>query len=398
MCAEEGSIDSISGNEGRIAQAWVDVRGGLRVFSVHSWHSEGWTPRTEALLEAVVKQAKVTKHPGLIARCANVCPESFDKSRFKESRVMWWSRKKRRQADQKAQKVGGSKEPMIMSLRVMNSLRKITDGGGGRLRVDAAQSSVSLLWSRETRRCRNGMSRRCPKRFLAYSGGRLPGSITKEKGREEEEEEEDSRKRQVRNEIAQEVAAGIKKKASAHEDAKPTAQKRTVGQSVKQHGDCSQIENEGEEEDEDWQGEQMEVQWDEDEKLENGPEWKDVPCRQKSCRRYLSWWYMRNKPSDVREEDTKEMIGWRSMSQEEMDQCWKKLAEKIEEEVLDKYKVEGTTEAEAPFWNGVVYEEAGSTEYESGEKIVWQEFSLSSENSTCCVCEARMKIRRMEES
>ena len=28
------------------------------------------------------------------------------------------------------------------------------------------------------------------------------------------------------------------------------------------------------------------------------------------------------------------------MSQEEMDQCWKKLAEKMEEEVLDKYKVQ----------------------------------------------------------
>ena len=28
------------------------------------------------------------------------------------------------------------------------------------------------------------------------------------------------------------------------------------------------------------------------------------------------------------------------MSQEEMDQCWKKLAEKIEEEVLDTYKVD----------------------------------------------------------
>ena len=28
------------------------------------------------------------------------------------------------------------------------------------------------------------------------------------------------------------------------------------------------------------------------------------------------------------------------MSQEEMDQCWTELAEKMEEEVLDKYKVE----------------------------------------------------------
>ena len=67
-----------------------------------------------------------------------------------------------------------------------------------------------------------------PKALPGYSGGRLPGRSTKETGREEEEEEKDSRERQVRNEIDQEVTAGIKKKASAHEDAEPTAQ-RTVG-------------------------------------------------------------------------------------------------------------------------------------------------------------------------
>ena len=45
---------SESRNEGRIAQAWVNVRGGMRVFSVSFWHSEGWTPRNEALMEAVM--------------------------------------------------------------------------------------------------------------------------------------------------------------------------------------------------------------------------------------------------------------------------------------------------------------------------------------------------------
>ena len=60
--AQEGTINSVLGNEGRIAQAWVNVRGGLRVFSVYFWHSEGWTPRNEAVLEAVLKQAKTTRH------------------------------------------------------------------------------------------------------------------------------------------------------------------------------------------------------------------------------------------------------------------------------------------------------------------------------------------------
>ena len=38
---EEGAVASIPGNEGRIAHAWVNVRGGMRVFSVYFWHSEG---------------------------------------------------------------------------------------------------------------------------------------------------------------------------------------------------------------------------------------------------------------------------------------------------------------------------------------------------------------------
>ena len=61
--AEEGANKSIPGNEGRIVQAWVNVRGGLRIFSVYFWLSEGWTPRNEGLLEAVLKQASTTRHP-----------------------------------------------------------------------------------------------------------------------------------------------------------------------------------------------------------------------------------------------------------------------------------------------------------------------------------------------
>ena len=39
-------------------------------------------------------------------------------------------------------------------------------------------------------------------------------------------------------------------------------------------------------------------------------------------------------------EDTEEMKGWRRLDQSEMDLCWKNLAQRMEEEVLDKYKVE----------------------------------------------------------
>ena len=53
---EEGAVTSIPGNERRIAQALLNARGGMPSFSVYFCHSEGWTPRHEALMEAVVKE------------------------------------------------------------------------------------------------------------------------------------------------------------------------------------------------------------------------------------------------------------------------------------------------------------------------------------------------------
>ena len=82
---EDGAIDSIPGNECRIAQAWVNVRGGLRVFSVYFWHSEGSTP----LLEAVLKQARTTRHPWFLACDANTCLEDFEKCLWFQRDLLW---------------------------------------------------------------------------------------------------------------------------------------------------------------------------------------------------------------------------------------------------------------------------------------------------------------------
>ena len=49
---------------------------------------------------------------------------------------------------------------------------------------------------------------------------------------------------------------------------------------------------------------------------------------------------MKKGPNIAVDEDTEEMKRWRSLNHGEMDQCWKNLAERMEEEVLDKYKVE----------------------------------------------------------
>ena len=85
----EGSVASIASNEGRIAQAWVNVRGGTRVFSVYFWHSEGWKSRNEVLMEAVVKQVMTTKHPWLIASDANMCLDDLKKRLWFQSRHMF---------------------------------------------------------------------------------------------------------------------------------------------------------------------------------------------------------------------------------------------------------------------------------------------------------------------
>ena len=45
---------------------------------------------------------------------------------------------------------------------------------------------------------------------------------------------------------------------------------------------------------------------------------------------------MKERPDIAVEEETEDMKRWRSLSQSEMDLSWKKLAERMEEEVLNK--------------------------------------------------------------
>ena len=98
-----------------------------------------------------------------------------------------------------------------------------------------------------------------PKVLLGYSGGRLSGRSTKEKGREEGEEDEAGEERRIRGQFVQGVVAGIKEKVSDV--------KRPVEQSFMRSWDCSQIENE--EEEESWrEKDPMAAQWEEEQKLD----------------------------------------------------------------------------------------------------------------------------------
>ena len=39
VVGEKGAVASIPGNEGRISEAWINVRGGMRVFAAYFWQS-----------------------------------------------------------------------------------------------------------------------------------------------------------------------------------------------------------------------------------------------------------------------------------------------------------------------------------------------------------------------
>ena len=117
--------------------------------------------------------------------------------------------------------------------------------------------------------------------------------------------------------------------------------------------DCSQIAEEEEEEEEVWQGgSQVKAQWEEDEKLARNlkqtrmegrfikteamqlaTEWvvQEHGCRKRKKenskeRRKVKGWSTEEKNLSV--ECIEEMIGWRSISQKEVDQRWNKLAER----------------------------------------------------------------------
>ena len=125
-----------------------------------------------------------------------------------------------------------------------------------------------------------------PEVLPGCSEGRLPGRSTQINGREVEEEVEGSEERKIRQEIAQEVVAGIKEMASAHDDAKATAQ-RTVGEEETEKEEEEEKEKggdgggggDGEGGGGGGEGERWRSFWNEE-------GWKEVLCMWKSRRRY----------------------------------------------------------------------------------------------------------------
>ena len=96
-------------------------------------------------------------------------------------------------------------------------------------------------------------------------GRRLPGRSTKEKGREEGEVHEGGEEGRLKDQIVEEVVAGIQEKV-VDEGVKNNV-KRLGGQCLVRSWVCSQIENE-EEEESCQERDQMAAQWHEEQKKE----------------------------------------------------------------------------------------------------------------------------------
>ena len=127
--------------KGRLSRFQVYVHGGMRMFAAYSWHTEGWSPRNEAILEAVPKRARTTKHPWLIACDANMCPEDFEKSLwFRKDRMHVIAPDGVSTCRSRSAK-GDWVEKVYDYVTACNSTKReiFANEGGGRFRIEATQ-------------------------------------------------------------------------------------------------------------------------------------------------------------------------------------------------------------------------------------------------------------------
>ena len=53
-------VESLVQNEGRITEAWMKCPEGRQVSAVYFWHTEGWSVKTEELMNAVLRRVANT--------------------------------------------------------------------------------------------------------------------------------------------------------------------------------------------------------------------------------------------------------------------------------------------------------------------------------------------------
>ena len=133
---------------------------------------------------------------------------------------------------------------------------------------------------------------------------------------------------------------------------------------------------------------ELKKQWEEVKKVEE--KLIQVSGSRKPCRRYRS--------NCILVKDTEEMVGWRNLKQEEVDECWRKIAVEIKRRSYTstrwKTAKERPTEGEGHPWSGEMFEEARNIGLENGVKIAGQDSSRGSENISCNESKACRKVPR----
>ena len=236
-------------------------------------------------------------------------------------------------------------------------------------RVTGSHDSVGNYTDLFTIVLRNDDIQEFGRRCYLDSGGRLPGRSTEEKGGEEGEEDEGSEERTVRkrnhyrsNLNGVQLRRRLSMKVLKMKDRKQEGQ-TSCEAGFARRSKMKKRRKAGKNED------QMAEQWEEEQKLDGIAERRwiegsslNLDAMQKVLELVVnertsqgkrvespkdktkvpgrSVEEMKEKPNIIVEEDTEEMRKWRGLSQSEMDQCWWHSADRMEEEVLDKYKVE----------------------------------------------------------
>ena len=136
-------------------------------FSLCFRHSEHWTPRNEALLEAVLKRARVTKRSWLLTCYANMSQQSFEKSLWLQRNWMHVVAPKEASTCRSKSAKGEWIERSCDSVIACNSLRGKSHKWRWWKTLSRGHTKPCPLWLKGKRRYRNGMSRRCRRCFLA---------------------------------------------------------------------------------------------------------------------------------------------------------------------------------------------------------------------------------------
>ena len=158
------------------------------MFAAYFWHTEGWSPGNEAILEAVLKRARTTKRTWLISCDANMSPEDFEKTLWFRKDQMHVTAPEGVSTCRSKDATGECVEKVYDYVIHCNSLKgKISNMNVIEDFESRLQKAVTFVVERGKER-QEWSEQWMPKVFTWIQlRKRLPGRSTEEKGREEGE-------------------------------------------------------------------------------------------------------------------------------------------------------------------------------------------------------------------